>query len=396
MLNNLAVAPPDKIIALSQAFKADPRPEKIDAGVGVYRDDYGHTSIFSAVKTAERQVLEQQTTKAYVGMAGDKQFNAGMIKLVLGDTTAAIASAQTPGGGGALRQLGELLFRAMPDATIHLSDPTWPNHKPIMIESGFSKIDVYPYLDRNTNTVRRDALLSRLEELGPKDIVILHGCCHNPTGAELTLEDWKIIGAIAARRGFLPFVDFAYQGFGAGLEEDAEGVRALCGMVERVVISASCSKNFGLYRDRVGCSMVVCASEAEASITQGQLELIGRTCWSMPPDHGAVVVRTILEDADLTQSWKSELESMRLRMIQLREDLAKAMNRCSNADRFDVIAQHRGMFSLLGLTDEQLVYLRETHGIYAVGGGRINIAGLRPDLIDRFAAGLVDAINHTP
>ena len=367
MFDQFDLAPPDPILALSVAFKEDTRSEKLDLGVGVYRDSAGATPVMEAVKAAERRLVETQPTKAYVGLAGNPQFNAAMTNLVFGSDAATdrIRAVQAPGGCGALRILFDMIARGTSDATVWVSDPTWPNHIPIISASNL-ETKTYPYFDPATGTVRVDDMLDTFKTLGPNDIVLLHGCCHNPTGAELSPEAWSAIADVAADRGFLPFVDFAYQGFGNGIEADAAGFRTLASRVEEMVVASSCSKNVGLYRERTGCAFVLAGSEAGADKARSQLFKVARASYSMPPDHGAAIVATILEDEALRASWESELDSMRERMLELRRKTADALRLKTNSDRFDFVAEHRGMFSLMGTTPEQVDRLREDWGVYMV------------------------------
>lgn len=392
MLEALTAAPEDTILALVSAFRADPREAKIDLGVGIYRDAEGKTPVLQAVRAAEQRLYDSQTTKAYVGISGDAGFNAQMARLVFGDALPAdrLRVMQTPGGGGGVRILAELAKRANPDATLWLSEPTWPNHAPIAHAAGL-EIRRYPYFDAATKGVRVEEMLAALATAGPGDVVVLHGCCHNPTGAELLPEHWQAIARLAVERGFLPFLDFAYQGFGDGLEEDAASVRLLAREVPEMLVAASCSKNFGLYRDRVGAAFILGRTPAEADIAQGQLSGIVRANYSMPPDHGAAVVRIILEDEALRRQWVRELDQMRTRMLALREALAGALREKTGGDDYDFLARHRGMFSLIGTTPEQVDRLSAEHGIYLVRSGRINVAGLKEDQIERFTDALLAA-----
>ncbi len=386
MYETLKPAPPDAILALSVTFRADPRPEKIDLGVGVYRDAQGRTPVMAAVREAEQRLYDGQETKAYVGLVGDEGYNAAMTGLVFGPDGPAdrIRAVQSPGGCGALRVLADLLHRAKPNARVWLSDPTWPNHQPLMAASGL-EIRSYPYFDPATKGVRRDEMLETFRTLGPDDIVLLHGACHNPTGAELTREDWQAIADLAVDRGFFPFVDFAYQGFGDGLEEDAAGVRLLASSVPEMAVASSCSKNFGLYRERVGCAFLLGATPEAADTALSNLLTVTRASYSMPPDHGGAVARIILEDAALRASWETELSAMRNRMLDLRRAAAEALRARSNSDAFDFIARHRGMFSLVGITVDQVRELRENHAVYMVGAGRMNVAGLTEAQVGAFA-----------
>jgi aromatic-amino-acid transaminase len=395
MFETLTAAPPDKIIALMGQFREDPRPGKIDLGVGVYKDAKGGTPIMAAVREAEKLLYERQSTKTYVGMAGDTLFNAAMIGLVFGEDAdrARIRAAQAPGGSGALRILAELIARAKPGATVWLSDPTWPNHVPLIRAAGVTTKE-YPYFDAATGTVRFDAMMEALKKAAPGDVVLLHGCCHNPTGANLDHAQWEAVADILVSRGLFPFVDLAYQGFGDGLEEDAYGVRLLASRVPEMAVAASCSKNFAVYRDRVGTAFILGKGSAEADIAYSQLLSVARGMYSMPPDHAAAAIRIILEDKGLTASWKEELESMRQRMVSLREGFADALRRQSNSDRFDFIARHRGMFSRIGATPAQVERLRAEHGVYMVGDSRINVAGLPEDRLDTLAASIISVMGE--
>jgi aspartate/tyrosine/aromatic aminotransferase len=389
MFETLETPPPDKILALSAAFRADPRPGKLDLGVGVYRDAEGRTGVMRAVKAAETRLLAAQDTKTYLGPAGDEGFGAAMTGLVFGAAAPLdrLRAAQAPGGTGALRLLADLIARARPGATVWLSDPTWPNHAGVMRGAGL-KPRTYPYFDAASGAVDFEAMRAALSGAAAGDVVVLHGCCHNPTGANLTADQWREIAALALSRGFVPFVDLAYQGFGDGLEADAEGTRILAAAVPEMLVAASCSKNFAIYRERVGCAMVLSATPAVAAVTLEQMKAAARVLWSMPPDHGAAVVRMVLEDKALRADWEAELEAMRLRMLDLRAALAEALRARTNSGAFDFVARHRGMFSLLGLTPAQVERLRAEHGVYAVGDSRINVAGLTPAGI----AKLVEAV----
>jgi aspartate/tyrosine/aromatic aminotransferase len=394
MFENLEAASPDAIYAVMAAVRADPRPHKIDLSIGVYHDRARRTPIMAAVRDAERRLLETEATKSYLDLAGHDRFNAGMTALVFGEAAGGrIRAAQTPGGTGAVRVLAELIGRARPDAWMWLSAPTWPNHPAIMRAAGLEMRN-YPYFDPATSEVRADAMLEALGQAGQGDVVLLHGCCHNPTGAELTPEHWDAIADLALARGFLPFVDFAYQGFGDGLEEDAAGVRRLAAKVPQMVVAASCSKNFGLYRDRVGCAFVLGASPERADVMLGQLLGVARANYSSPPAHGAAVVGTILDDAALRAAWRAELDGMRAHMLGLRGMLAGSLRARGNSDRFDFVERHRGMFSLIGASPEQVQHLRDEHAVHMVGSGRINIAGLPEAEVDRVADALVTVLGR--
>ena len=393
MFETLQAAQPDKILALIGLFKEDPRPNKVDLGVGVYKDPEGRTPVMRAVREAEKRLYDEQTTKTYLGMAGDLAFNQAIIKLAFGEEAdmARLRAAQAPGGSGALRVLAELLRRARPEASVWLSDPTWPNHVPLIEASGL-KTRTYPYFDAATGSVRFDAMLAALEEAAPGDIVLLHGCCHNPTGANLTASQWQQVAELLARRDLFPFVDLAYLGFGDGLEADAEGLRILADTVPEMAVAQSCSKNFSVYRDRVGAAILLARNAKQADVAASQLNSVARSMYSMPPDHGAAAVRIIMADKGLRADWEAELDDIRARMIRLREGLAAALRKRTNSDRFDFVAKHRGMFSRLGLTVDQVKRLREDHAIYMVDDSRINVAGLPEGRLDDLAKAIVSVL----
>ena len=391
MFEKFEPTPQDPIIQLMGMFRADTRDNKIDVGVGVFRDENGQTPIMEAVRLAEEKVHHEQTTKAYVGLAGDETFNREITKLVFAadGEMDRIRAVQTPGGCGALRMLSDMLYRIASDRKFWVSDPTWGNHYPIFRQSGFD-IDAYPYLNRETKTVDVDALMGKLSTLGKSDIVVFHACCHNPSGAELAPSDWDEIAKLAAKNGFFPYFDMAYQGFGDSLEKDAYSIRAMAKEVEAMVVASSCSKNFGLYRDRVGCSLLLGENSKTADIARSHILSNARSSYSMPPDHGAALVAAIMTDDNLRANWQNELEQTRGRMLVLRKQLSDVLREKSNSDRWDFIADHRGMFSLLVLSDEQVERLREDHAVYAVAGGRVNIAGLKDDdQLNRFSDALV-------
>jgi aspartate aminotransferase/aromatic-amino-acid transaminase len=393
MFETLSKAPGDKILALMGEYAADPRPTKIDLGVGVYKDEQGVTAVMSAVRKAEQRILENEKTKTYLGIAGNKGYGAAVLDLALADSVdrSRVRIAQAPGGTGSLWVLMQLINRARPGATVWVSDPTWPNHNPIAENSGLV-VKTYPYFDRETRGVKFDQMLAALEQLGPQDVVLLHGCCHNPTGANLSPEQWDQVAASLARTGALPFIDLAYLGFGDGLLEDAYGTRKVLSLVSEALVAFSGSKNFGLYRERVGAAILIAKDAAQADIAQSQLLNIIRGAYSQPPDHGAEIIRTILEDAELRAEWEVELNAMRARMIRLREKLSDAIRQRSNSKDFDFIAAHRGMFSLLGLENGVVEHLKAQNGIYMIGDSRINVAGIPEDRVGDLADALLGAI----
>ncbi|MEZ8127382.1 amino acid aminotransferase [Enterovibrio norvegicus] len=390
MLDLLTPAQQDPILSLSIAYRQDTRTDKMDLGIGVYKDSQGNTPIMQAVKVAQQQLADEQTTKSYVGLAGNEAFNQAMTDLLLKGTDGyqRCATVQTPGASGALRMLADLMFLAKPVTTVWISDPSYVNHKPVMEAAGLT-VKFYPYFNAATKQVDADAMLDALSKAGSDDVVLLHGCCHNPTGADIRPEHWQVINELAQKNGFTPFVDIAYQGFGAGLEEDAQGLRLLADSVEEMLIATSCSKNFGLYRERTGAAIVIGKNAQEAMNAKGRVLQLARATYTMPPDHGAAIVETILTSDTLTQQWRSELDAMRGRILSLREALCTSLvERCGDT-RFDFIKQHQGMFSMLGLSPEQIGKLRDEFGIYAVGDSRINVAGLKESRIDYLADALV-------
>jgi len=376
MFETLQPQPADAILALIHAFRDDPRPHKIDLGVGVYRDAGGQTPILRAVRAAEARLLATETTKTYTEMAGDPAFLRAMAGLILGPAAdaARVSALATPGGTGACRQALDLVRLARPGARVWVPDPTWPNHLSILRHLGMP-FAAYRYFDETTRGVDLAGMLADLAGAGAGDVVLLHGCCHNPTGANPTLADWAAIADVLAARGALPLIDLAYQGFGDGLEEDAAPTRLIAQRLPEVLIAASCSKNFGIYRERTGVLLAL-SDPARRELTQANLVALNRLAYSFPPDHGARIVTTILTDAGLRADWQAELEAIRLSMLALREQLARALRDRAGSDRFGFLAQHRGMFSRLGATPEQVERLKAEHAIYMVGDSRLNIAGL--------------------
>jgi len=385
MFDDLTMPPADKILSLMPIFRRDDRANKIDLGVGVYRDASGTTPIPRAVREAENRIHSAQTTKAYVGPAGDPVFCDLVGKLVFGEEAPwdRIRGIQTPGGAGALTVLAGLISVARPGAAVHVPDPTWVNHVSILEDNGL-RVVTYPYLDTATGEVNFDALLDHVSRSQRGDVVLLHGCCHNPTGADPSPSQWLALAEVIAERGLVPLVDIAYQGFGDGLDEDAFVVRLLAGMVPEMLVSSSCSKNFGIYRERTGAAFILAANADQADIAKAQLIVRARTAYSMPPDHGAAIVRTVLEDPTLAADWRAELDGMRSNILSLRQGLAASFRRFTNGGDYDFLARNKGMFSLIGVTPQEAVMLRERYAIYMVEDGRINIAGLRASQIDAF------------
>ena len=391
MLSNLKPQAPDKILMLVEEFKADTRQGKIDLGVGVYKDPQGVTPVMRAVKQAEQRIWENQTTKAYTGLAGTPEYREAMAGMVLGEVPAErLASVATVGGTGAIRQGLELARRANPDLTVYVSDPTWPNHLSILKFMGLPFVE-YRYFDNDSRGVDFEAMKADIARAGRGDIVLLHGCCHNPTGANLTPEQWQEVVSILEQSGAVPLIDLAYQGFGDGLEADAEATRLVARSLPEVLIAASCSKNFGIYRERTGILMALAEGREARDLTQGSMAYLNRQNYSFPPDHGARIVSTILADAALRADWQAELEEVRNTMLGLRSQLASELRELSGSDRFDFIADHRGMFSRLGATPDQVQSLKSESAIYMVGDSRLNIAGLNGHTVPILARAIIEA-----
>ena len=391
MFNSLQQQPADKILALMQVYKEDPRENKIDLGVGVYKDASGQTPIMQSIKRAEHMLWETQDTKSYVGLTGTPEFSEKMIDLVLGDKfdKNLTASAATPGGTGAVRQAFELGKLANPNLRVFVSDPTWPNHLSILKYLGIP-VEPYRYFDAKTRAVDFSSMMTDLENAKEGDLILLHGCCHNPTGANLKAPEWDAVIELLLKSGATPMIDIAYQGFGDGLEEDASGVRKLVNSVPETIIAASCSKNFGIYRERTGLLIVVSHDKDARDLNQSTLAFLNRQNFSFPPDHGARLVTMVLSDAELKRSWMEELEAVRTSMLSLRTQLATELEKLSGSNRFGFLADHRGMFSRLGASPEQVNELRENHAVYMVGDSRLNIAGLNSKTVPVLAKAIVD------
>ncbi len=380
MFESMQPLPPDAILGIMTLFRADPHPGKIDLSVGVYQDDAGRTPVLDSVRRAEQAIVAEQDTKTYVAIAGNAEFNRGIEQLVFGAGHPAlrdgrVVTVQTPGGSGGLSVAGHLIARVKPGARVHLSDPSWPNHLPLLKLSGL-QIEQYPYYDRGAHRIDFERMTAALEQLPAGDLVLLHGCCHNPCGADLSPEQWQALAELCGRRGLVPFIDLAYQGLAEGIEQDAYGVRIMSERVPEVVVVVSCSKNFGLYRERVGATSVVCASGAATAGVQSHLANVARSIYSMPPDHGAAIVARILHDAELKRLWVDELDAMRNRLNGLRQLLVDELAKRETPVDFSFMAKERGMFSFLGLTKEQVVRLREEFHVYMVETSRVNVAGI--------------------
>lgn len=392
MLSNLKPQSPDKILMLIEEFRNDKRQGKIDLGLGVYKDATGLTPVMRAVKAAEKRIWEDQTTKTYTTLAGEPEYRNAMVAMILGEAAPKdrVASLSTVGGTGAIRQALELARLANPNLTVHVSDPTWPNHNSIIKFMGLPLVE-YRYFDAETRGVDFEGMKADLARAKKDDVVLLHGCCHNPTGANLTEAQWREVAAIVEKTGALALVDLAYQGFGDGLEADAAGTRIIAQALPQALIAASCSKNFGIYRERTGVLLALAPDTKTRDLAQGTMAFLNRQTYSFPPDHGARIVSTILNDADLRADWQAELEEVRTGMLRLRESLARELRDLSGSDRFGFIAEHRGMFSRLGTTPEQVERLKQEAGIYMVGDSRLNIAGLNDETVPILARAIVEA-----
>lgn len=379
MFESLQAASADAILGLIAEHRNDPRTEKIDLGVGVYRTTEGKTPVLDVVKRAEKILLDTQDSKAYIGTAGAADFNSAMQALMFEDSVAAnrLATIQTPGGSGSLRVAAGLILRSSPDASVWVSEPTWANHTPLLAGAGLS-LRPYPYYDPTNHSIKIDDMLAALRKVPAGDIVLLHACCHNPSGLDPSTEDWQAIADIIVERDLVPFVDMAYQGFANGLEQDAYPVRLLAGRVPEMIVSSSCSKNFGLYRDRVGTLTLLAADEATRDIANSQVNSLVRTIYSMPPDHGAAVVSLILNDDELRSAWMIELTEMRERLREMRVLLNDALVEKAPEHDFSHLVRATGMFCFLGISAEQVARLKKDYGVYMVDSSRINVAGITP------------------
>ena len=381
MFQTLSLFPPDAILSISTAFQKDTSPTKVDLGVGVYKDENGKTPVPRAVRRAEQGILAEQTTKAYLSPLGNAGFNTQVAELTFGNNLLGrktdLVLAQAPGGSGALRLGAELIKAANPTVGIYVSDPTWANHIPLLGNAGL-KVDTYPYYSANKHSVDLDRMLGALDGLSAGSVVLLHACCHNPTGQDLDATQWALVAEVLARRSLVPFMDMAYQGLGEDLDRDGNSLRIIAKAVPEMLVAVSCSKNFGLYRERTGLLAVLSGNAEQATVNTSQLGRLARTLWSMPPDHGAAIVDRVLSQAELRQEWFSELTHMANRINSLRNVLADKLTLSTNKD-FSWIKTQRGMFSRLPLSNEQVVCLREQHHIYMAPDGRINIAGVTPN-----------------
>ena len=393
MFETVAAAPPDAILGLNESFKKDPSPHKINLGVGVYKDATGVTPVLGCVKEAERTLLDTEGSKAYLPIDGNPDYGRHAPQLLFGDLLSPdrVATVQTPGGTGALRIAGDFLHRIYPGASLWLSQPTWANHPNVFRAAGVS-LQEYSYFRAETSSLDFDAMMSDLQGVRAGDVVLLHGCCHNPTGVDPSLDQWKQIGELLAEKGALPLVDFAYQGFADGLQDDAQGLRSLLASHDELFVCTSYSKNFGLYRERVGALVVVGATSNAAANVLSQLKQTVRTNYSNPPSHGSSVVATILNSDELTQMWHGELQQMRDRINGMRALLVDGLAAAGIDRDFGFIQRQRGMFSFSGLTREQVDRLREEHSIYIVGSGRINVAGITEQNVERLCTAIASVL----
>jgi aspartate aminotransferase len=396
MFERLERMPDDPILGLMAAFRADPDPRKVDLGVGVYRNERGETPVLEAVREAEQAVLARQTSKTYVAPIGNAGFNGALETLVFGEQHPALAAGrvrtiQSPGGCGALRLGAELIRVAMPEAVVHVSTPTWANHVPLLSGAGI-KLESYPYFDAATGGVGFATMLAALERLPARSVVLLHGCCHNPTGADLSQSQWREVLGVVAARGLVPYIDMAYQGLGAGVAEDAYGVRLFAAELPELIVAVSCSKNFGLYRERTGALHFVGAAAAAADAVLSQLVRIARTIYSMPPDHGAAIVQEVLASERLRVLWLAEVDAMRARIAGLRTRLVTSLAEACPERDFSFIERQKGMFSYLGLELDQVRALRERHHVYMTNDSRINVAGLKSDNLNYVAQAVAQVL----
>ncbi|MBT8087366.1 MAG: aspartate/tyrosine/aromatic aminotransferase [Gammaproteobacteria bacterium] len=377
MFETLQAAPADAILGLIAEHRADPREQKVDLGVGVFRTAEGETPVLDVVKIAEQQLVDTQQSKAYIGTAGDASFNAAMQELTFADSVDAdrLMTIQAPGGSGSLRVAASLILRARADATVWVSDPTWANHVPLLGGAGLT-LKPYPYYDTERHVLKIGDMLDTLSRASAGDLVLLHACCHNPSGLDPSEDDWRTIADVIAERDLVPFVDMAYQGFASSLAADAFVVRHLAGMVPEMIVTNSCSKNFGLYRDRVGSLSVLTPDKAAKDIVSSQVNNVVRTIYSVPPDHGAVVVSLILNDPKLKAAWRLELGAMRGRLREMRSLLNDELKARAPDHDFSHLVRAVGMFCFLGITPDQVTRLKKDFGVYMVDSSRINIAGI--------------------
>jgi aspartate aminotransferase len=389
VFESLKTLPADAILGIMTLFRADASPRKVDLSVGVYQDETGRTPVLECVKQAEREIVEEQDTKTYVAIAGNPGFNRGVEELLYGKGHAAladgrVATVQAPGGSGGLSVAAHLLARVRPGMKVYMSDPTWPNHSPLLKLAGLT-LEQYPYYDYASHSVKFDAMAAAIENVAAGDSVLLHGCCHNPCGADLKREQWDVLAGICEKRGIVPFIDIAYQGLAESLEADAYGVRLMAERVPEVVVVTSCSKNLGLYRERVGSVSIVSKNKAARELVLANLANVARSIYSMPPDHGAAIAERVLHSPKLRKVWDKELTEMRSRLNGLRTLFVKELKKRNVPLDFSFIANERGLFSFLGIGKGQVVRLREQFHVYMVESSRINFAGINKSNVDYVA-----------
>ena len=389
LFETLSVLPPDGILVLIGEYQNDPRDNKIDLGVGVYRDESGQTPILKVVKKTEQFLVDTQPTKSYLGSSGNPEFNQAIQALTFGEaaTDPRITTLQTPGGSGSLRVAAGLIMRARPDATVWASDPTWTNHGPLLGGAGLA-IKSYPYYDAESNTIRFEDMLETLNTIPSGDVVLLHGCCHNPTGMDLSRGQWQAVAEVVIERDLIPHIDIAYQGFAEGLDEDAYPVRLMVSRVPEMIVSSSCCKNFSIYRDRVGSLSLIGRDGAASQVLRSQANNIVRTMYSMPPDHGGAVVSHILNNPGLRKEWLVELAAMRDRLKGVRALLGAALRDKAPEHDFSHIERANGMFCFLGITPEMVERIKSEFGVYMVSSSRINVAGITNDNVGHLASSI--------
>ncbi|GAB4523023.1 MAG: aspartate transaminase [Anaerolineae bacterium] len=396
MFEQLSMAPADPILGLTEAFKRDPNPNKVNLSVGVYKDASGQTPIFRAVKRAEERLLSMEKTKSYLGIPGTEEFARLTQELIFGAdhpivTEQRACTAHTPGGTGALRVAGDFVFRMVGAKTVWVSQPTWPNH-PGVFQAAGHQVKTYPYFDPETHGLAFDRMIEAWQQIPEGDLVVIHGCCHNPTGADPTPEQWRIMAQVLAERHLVPLIDLAYQGLADGLQEDVFGVRAICDAIPECFIASSYSKNFGLYNERVGALTLVASNASAAAAAFSHLQLVIRTNYSNPPAHGELIVNTVLSDPELRADWEAEVAEMRDRINGMRRLFVETLKAKGVERDFSFVMRQRGMFSYSGLTPDQVQTLREKYSIYIVNSGRINVAGMTPDNMDRICQAIAEVI----
>lgn len=396
MFETITAAPPDPILGLTEAFKKDQNPKKVNLGVGVYKDARGQTPVLASVKTAEERLLRTETTKNYLPIDGQPEFDRATVELLFGAGHPALsaqrtATAQAPGGTGALRVAADFVASTLGKRTVWVSDPTWPNHPQVFGAAGLP-IATYPYFDKQTNGVNFTGMVAALQTVPEGDVVVLHGCCHNPTGVDLQPAQWQAVGEVLSARNLLPLVDFAYQGFAGGLAEDAAGLHILAERCDSLLVASSYSKNFGLYNERVGALTLVAANAAEAETALSHIKRVARANYSNPPAHGAAIVAAVLADPALRAQWEQEVAEMRDRINTMRHLFVETLQEKGVDRDFSFIARQRGMFSFSGLTGDQVKALRERYAIYIVGSGRISVAGMTEGNMDYLCTGIAEVL----